>query len=435
MKKFSLFVLILGFLIITGCLIKRDVYHKSVMDCRYNTVVDGKEKESKILLFFDDENELIKYDYSSKTIYDAIDYSHYKGLDEESKRDFTFDDAEHSITYKKSVVAPFTLSSDINADHPLKYDEVKEYYLNKAYTCDKEVSKQINLKEIVTSKNPYIFIDERIYFNDPYNYNYLTSTKADGTDKKVFVSENVHILFGLGKYIYVKKIDSTVTTYAKINVEDNKDIVSLGDDIILDTKALYDELGRKNEVIKTSLPNSVGDEIISKQNPIYKNEFIISAKTKITYNNEDIYTGTKITGIALFRNFIYFLDFDKLVKIDLETKKIVDEKIIGQTNLLQFSYDKEGAVYATKNAIYKLSFEDFNFNKIVDLKESVIDINYSNYKLVYSVISASSPDLFDVTVLDTTSNTSNTYSDLINYQVSNNGVYVISIDGKISVKL
>lgn len=434
MKKASFIIIIMCLLFITGCLISSNKKHKSILECHYDTVVDGKNKESKILLFFDDKNELIKYDYASKTIYDAIDYSHYKGLDEEAKRDFVFNDDELSITYKKTDTAPFIWHGDINSDHPTNYDKVKEYYLNKSYTCNKEISKQVDLKTVF-SDLPFIIFKERIYFNDPYNYNYITSVNLEGKDKKVLLDEFVKILFILGDDMIVKKVDSSVTTYAKINVFDNKNITSLGNDLVFNHDLLYSDLGALKKIVKTSIVNLEADTLLSKISPIYNEKTISTNKDTIYYGDEQVYKGFDIKGLFVSGEILHFIDRSTIYKFDLEKKKVIDTLLLSEKPLLKHSFNDGVLVFATSLGIYKFEINSSSFVKLYDNNYDLNDLIYNNSKVIYTSKSARiSDDLFNVTVFDMETNSSTEFRDVLNYQISLDNIYIITKDFKINVK-
>lgn len=437
MKKSSLIVFTIACITVTGCLIKKEIYPRSVLDCEYTTTVDGKDKENRVVLSFNDKKELIKYDYSSKTFYDAIDYAHYKGIDEESKRDFIYNDAELSITYKKTEIAPFTWSGAVDKNHPSKYDDVKVYYLNKSYTCNGEVSKQIAPTEIFGRliTNPFIIISERIYFNDPYNYFYLSSVTLDGKNKEVFISDDVRILFVFGDYLYVEKYDKGKTTYAKINIKDKTDVISLGDKIIFDPATMYDDFGRLNELSTTGFYNKRADSITSQIDLIYKGSFITNTKTKIIYNDETIYSGLNISNTSIFGNSLYFIDSNKLIKLDLETKEETEIKI-GNIKINMSDSNRDGVIYASNKGIYKLNYSDFSFVQIAEInEEKMIEMKIVESKLVYVIDNSNqTTDSFEVVVYDMVKNESEVFENITNYQVYLDKIYIIENDGKITIK-
>lgn len=398
MKRNLILLLILFF---SGCVIATNK-KETTLTCVNETM----GKESKIVLYFT-KDVLSSYTHYSKTIYPFDEYVKYRDSEDGVKIGFVFNDKEKSITYVVSESAPFKYENTPNIPESSKYDDLKEFYLNKNYTCDGVKSTQIDPVEVLNDN--FAFYGDKIYFIDPYT-GYLTRTNLEGKNKEVILDSDVNILFIIGDYLYyeynfeyynISLVDNSINSVTLVNFE-------------------YATLN--NENFNTSNTNNY---------LIYNSKLISYVDNTVYYGDNIIYKGD-YEDISINGIYLFLVNNKGIVKYNLETMK---EEASISLDVVMATHSKDYIYIYRDFKLYEMDYINFEENlkyEFNNLEFDSLDYVNGNIYLSYNI-----SDLFDETynlaVLDSEFNVSY-IKNIKTYQIANNNIYIVSNDGNIIIK-
>ena len=240
--------------------------------------------------------------------------------------------------------------------------------------------------------------------NSPYNKIYVAN--IDGSDNKLFFTgteKSEHLIifpeFILGDYLYA----STQEQSYKINLNNPDDFtvldanlsISRGGQRIDNYFYWYDEGnlfkinlndGQRNQVLKHN--GSIDDFAIYNNDVYYISSQIVNYGLIYKNNdNEIVYSsnGNRLTNFHIKNNYLYFVENEELVKLDLNSYEVVQKLYIGQTGVgqdtIRMSYEENNILFwnLTKASIldYDLNETDIT-NMIKGVESGALRIRYIN---------------------------------------------------------
>lgn len=307
----------------------------------------------------------------------------------------TFDKNKKAIQAKRKSISslfPFPVVRTLKdreilynlSAESLEYEEIKDFYLNKGYTCNGEQRREVDVRTVFSNS---IIDDDRLYFQS--NETTISTVDLNGKNKadiikfipydKSSYSEIIYMNLILDNYLYFTTIDGKY----KVNLDNSVEIIPIIDKLEINKEALQKAnlYEYKNMEINYAIFNGSTDLDISRV--IYNDDFISHSEKRIYMGHDVIYENSDyIYALTINGNYLYFLEDGKeknikVVKFDLESKTVTDELdvnsneniIISDASDVIYDYNQNGIIYISEGNIFKLDYNTFTLKTLASIKK------------------------------------------------------------------